>query len=564
MKLLNFCIGQIQTVQIGNEPVLTAHIKAPVVEPWLITDGGAEGDERAIHPDKIYAYSREGYDYWGNYLGVTPTRWPDGFFGENITLDKLDENELRVGDVFELGDEVRLVVAGARTPCAKLAWRLAQPRSFQKVFALSQRTGVYFGVLASGRVRPGDVARRVQHDETMPSVADVARFCAGHMTPPLEQLRRLLDCPHLSLTNRYLLVSKLEAAERAQAEAAGHWPGWRTFRIERIVEEAPEIKSFYLKPVDGKSLAIPRAGQFVKVKINPAEGEPITRMWSVSAYAHDMDAYRLTIRRQEGRGSRWMHDTGVGATVKLRPPAGNFVLDTGGFRPVILIAAGIGITPLIAMLQAHLARGPIAAPVFLVYGARTPTEQAFSREIAAIAAANPTVQVTNIYSRANDGANASGRITSQFLMKVFADVHVKLGETKISLPWFETDTYICGPGDFCHSIKDELVKLGANPDRTFIELFAHADLADDGNDIEAAEIRFVRSGISCHWNAEDGLSLLELAEQNGVAIASECRSGSCQTCKSRIVAGEVTASAGDGTALLCIGRPKTAMVSIEA
>ena len=127
MKLLNFCIGQIQTVQIGNEPVLTAHIKAPVAEPWLITDGGAEGDERAIHPDKIYAYSREGYDYWGNYLGVTPTRWPDGFFGENITLDKLDENELRVGDVLELGDEVRLVVAGARTPCAKLAWRLAHP-----------------------------------------------------------------------------------------------------------------------------------------------------------------------------------------------------------------------------------------------------------------------------------------------------------------------------------------------------------------------------------------------------------------------------------------------------
>ncbi len=87
-------------MRIGTEPVRTAHVKAPIPEPWLITSDGASGDERAAHPDKLYAYARSHYEYWGKYLGVDPGLWPDGYFGENLTFDSFDEEELRVGDVF--------------------------------------------------------------------------------------------------------------------------------------------------------------------------------------------------------------------------------------------------------------------------------------------------------------------------------------------------------------------------------------------------------------------------------------------------------------------------------
>ncbi|MDB5578660.1 MAG: hypothetical protein JWR80_3836, partial [Bradyrhizobium sp.] len=150
MKLLNFSIGQVRTIQVGSDVIRTAHIKAPVAEPWIVTPHGALGDERAVHPDKFYAFARTSYDYWGDHLAIDPRKWPDGFFGENLTLDDLDETDVRVGDVFMLGDSVKLVVSGARTPCVKLAWRLGQPRSFQKIFASSRRTGVYFGVLETG------------------------------------------------------------------------------------------------------------------------------------------------------------------------------------------------------------------------------------------------------------------------------------------------------------------------------------------------------------------------------------------------------------------------------
>src|SRR6202453_4971183 len=100
MKLLNFSTGRVQTVQINGEPVRTAHMKRPCKEPWLVTESGPVEDERAVHPDKIYAYARTGYRYWGEYLKVDTSAWADGFFGENLTFDIMDEDELRVGDVF--------------------------------------------------------------------------------------------------------------------------------------------------------------------------------------------------------------------------------------------------------------------------------------------------------------------------------------------------------------------------------------------------------------------------------------------------------------------------------
>ena len=561
MKLLNFCIGKVQTIQIGNESVRTAHVKGPVAEPWIITAEGAAGDERAVHPDKLYAYARNGYQHWGSHFQVDPSLWPDGFFGENLTFDVLDEDELRIGDVFQLGTQVRLVVAGPRNPCLKLSWRLGQPPTFQKIFQQSHHTGVYFGVLQAGQVRPGDLTHLIERDESMPNLSEVAHFAGGHTIPPLEPLRRVLDFQHLSKTIRHILHAKLDAAERAAASIEGRWRGWRDFTIERVVEEAPDIRSFYLRAEDGGRLCQPRAGQFVTVQMRNADGELITRCWSLSSHTYDMQHYRLTVRRQDGAGSNWLHRACAGGKVRLRPPAGEFVLDTGSFRPVVLIAAGIGVTPLLAMIHAHLARGETGAPIYLLYGARSPAHVAFRDELDALAAAHPSLHVTYVYSASDAGGRPAGRITLDLVMSVLADLHIMLGERRIPLPWFENDTYICGPGDFCAELQRQLVARGANADHIFHELFSSAPA--QSTDLESAEVHFCRSGLICTWRAEEDLTLLELAEREGVTVANECRAGACLSCRTKILEGAVTAVMDDGHALLCIGRPRTAVVALE-
>jgi ferredoxin-NADP reductase/MOSC domain-containing protein YiiM len=561
MKVLNFCIGKVQTVEIGKAPVRTAHVKAPIPEPWVITQDGALGDERAIHPDKIYAYARMGYDHWGEYLSVDPRTWPDGFFGENLTLDVLDEDDLRIGDVLAIGDEVRLAVAGPRNPCAKLSWRLGQPSTFQKIFQRSHRTGIYFAVVRPGRVRRGDAVRRVECESTMPSVATVAEFAAGHAIPPFEPLKRVLSYPNLSPTIRHILSAKRAAAERAAARAKGRWQGWRPFVVTRIVEEAPEIRSFYLRPSDDGALCVPRPGSFVTVQLRDAADNATTRCWSLSSYCHSMDHYRITVRRRTGPGSNQLHAIRVGDCVSLRAPVGQFVLDMGGYRPLVLIAAGIGVTPLLAMLQAHLARDATGVPVYLIYGARTPADAAFREELDSLGRAHPSLRVTYVYSRSDAGGRPAGRITLPLIIELLSDLHVMLGERRIPLPWYESDTYLCGPGDFCQRLKAEMAARGANPDHIFLESFSAQPAG--WTDLESAEIQFVRSGVRRTWRAEEDFTLLELAEQAGIRVTSDCRAGSCLTCKTRVIEGSVTTDLGDREALLCIGRPRTAFVKLD-
>lgn len=549
MRLLNVSTGRIRTVRIGGEEVRTAHVKTPAPEPWLITDEGAAGDERAVHPDKLYAFPRSHYDYWGKQLGVDPADWPDGFFGENLTFDTLDEDDVALGDVFELGDEVRLVVSGSRTPCVKLAWRLGQPRTFQRVFALSRRTGAYFGVLRPGRVRPGDVLRRVEREADLPSIAELCRFVADRDPPPLEPLRRVLAFKRLSPTIRLLLGAKRDAAERAATAREGGWPGWRPFHVSRIVEEAADVRSFELRPADGGALRVPKPGQHVAVRLRDPDGAAVTRAWSLSAYAHDMDRYRLTVRRQTGQGSTRLHALQEGDRVELRSPSGGFALDQGGYRPLVLVAAGIGVTPLMAMLQAHLLR-PGAAPAWLIYGARTPDDVVFRSDLQAMAAAHPALTTVFKYSRTDEGD--AGRIDADFVIGTLHDLHVVMNDHRIALPWYEGDMYLCGPGAFCETLKAELVARGGNADHIAFETFAAPPPED--TDVERAVVRFQRSGVVLEWRADAGESLLDLADAAGLSIPNDCRAGACRSCRTRVISGACTASA-EGEALLCIALP---------
>jgi len=558
MTLLSVSAGRLHAIQIGSEIVTTGHIKEVQPEPWIITGEGVAGDRRAVHPDTLYAFSREAYRHWGAQLGVDPARWPDGFFGENLTFDTLDERDLRVGDIFSLGEEVRLFVAGARNPCLKLSWRLGQPPSFQTLFAKSRHAGVYFGVEAGGQVRPGDRLERIHHDPAMPSVADVSDFLIDREPPPLEPLERLLAYPRLSGSNRMLLGGKRDAAERAMDLVEGRWPGWRDFTVQEVVDEAEEIRSVHLAPVDGGPLPRAKPGQFVTVELDDA-GETVRRSWSLSAFAFKPQTYRITVRRQEGRGSRRLHALNPGDRVRLSAPAGDFTLDMGSYRPLVLVAAGIGITPLKAMLDAHLSRQD-PPPVTLLYAGRTPAALAFREELEALAAARPDVSLTLLYSRADHPGALAGRITPERVIAALADLSIVVSGHCHRLPWFEAVIHVCGPGTLCEQLKDGLVARGANANHVLFEHFG-ATVAPSA--LAAAAVTFGASGISADWTIERNLSLLELAEAQGIAISNSCRSGTCLTCRSRILSGESTADLGDGTFLPCIARPKSPQMVVD-
>lgn len=560
MELLNVSAGSIHTVQIGTEVVRTGHIKSPVAQPWEITDQGVAGDQRAVHPDTLYAFARRGYDHWGAHLSVDPSRWPDGFFGENLTFDDFDEADLRIGDVFALGDEVRLFVAGARNPCNKLAWRLNQPATFQKLFARSRRAGVYFGVEQAGIVRSGDRLVRVRHDPTMPSIADVSAYIIDREPPPLLPLQRILAYDRLSPTNRLLLGGKLDAAERAADAVEGRWRGWRAFTVSGIVEETADIRSINFAPVDGGPLCLAKPGQFVTVRMDDGTDAPVTRAWSLSRSDDDQATYRVTVRRQDGVGSQRLHRLALGDSVMLRAPTGDFVLNRGSFRPVVLIAAGIGVTPLKAMLDAQLAR-PDAPAVRMLYAGRSPATVAFREELERLAQVHDKFELTMVYSQADEPGSVWGRITPELVIRQLQGMQIMIGGQRHDVPWYETDVYLCGPTELCRTLTEALVRRGANADRIFQELFTSAPL--ELVEVQEARIVFSRSDRTAIWRAGEDLSLLELAEDAGIDVPSSCRSGSCLSCRSTLLDGEATGSLGDGTVLPCIARPKTATLVLH-
>jgi ferredoxin-NADP reductase len=274
-----------------------------------------------------------------------------------------------------------------------------------------------------------------------------------------------------------------------------------------------------------------------------------------------MTHYRLTVRREQGPGSRWIHGCAMGNSVLLRAPSGDFTLDAGGFRPVVLIATGIGITPLLAMVHAHLARGPTGIPIYLIYGARTPADQAFRDELAALAAVHPVLHITYAYSRAHHEGRRAARITVDEVRAVLGDLHIMLGQHRVDQPWFENDTYLCGPADFCRELKEALVARGGNADRIRYEIFSAQPVLETW--LDEAEIHFARTKATGHWRADDDISVLEVAERLGIAVQSDCREGRCLTCRTRILEGEVTSMLPDGYGLLCISRPKTPRLVVD-
>ncbi|WP_321925425.1 pyridoxamine 5'-phosphate oxidase family protein [Burkholderia sp. BCC1998] len=339
----------------------------------------------------------------------------------------------------------------------------------------------------------------------------------------------------------------------APAPASSSPSSWRPLRIAKIVDEARAIRSFHFEAADGDALPAYEAGQHLTLRVAlPDEASPTIRSYTLSD-APGASHYRITVKR-EGRVSAWLHDHArAGMTLDAQMPRGRFTFDVASPRPAVLVSAGIGITPMIAMLRRALAADAPSRRVVFVHGARDTADRPFAAELTRIADADPRVSLHWFDSRPQrDGAARPGR--------------VDIAQLKRILPFDDYDFYLCGPAAFMRDMYDGLRALNVPDERIRFEAFGPSSVVRSATRAAGAPpaasvpVVFRRSARDAAWTPADG-TLLEFAEGRSVAVPSECRSGSCGTCATRVLSGAVDyvqshdAAIEPGCALLCVARP---------
>ena len=363
------------------------------------------------------------------------------------------------------------------------------------------------------------------------------------------------------LQERIALVAEQRRREREKSEAT--WNGYRKFRVVEKTPEADGVISFQLAPHDGKPLPRFQPGQYLtfQFKLSGAD-KPLIRCYSLSERPGIPDRYRVTIKRvPEGRISSHFHDhVQVGDIVDARAPAGQFCLDLEKQTPVVLVAGGVGVTPMLAMLNALSAEGR-PREVWFFYGVRNGAEQIMKAHLRELAGRFPSLRLQLCYSQPSEEDRATGAF--QHAERVSIDL------LKRTLPSNQFEFYLCGPAQMMSDLVEGLKKWGVADERIFFEAFGPATVRkpalETGSTTRVAvKIQFSRSNKTCAWNADAG-SLLDFAKQNGVAIEAGCRAGNCGTCLVALKSGEITylrepsIPVEAGSCLACVAVPKTAL-----
>lgn len=343
--------------------------------------------------------------------------------------------------------------------------------------------------------------------------------------------------------NSLMTGSWEQAQARLQAEALRH--AWRPLRVVRIEQESAHIRSFYLEPADGAGLPVFRAGQHLPIRLTlPGTGAPVIRTYSLSSAPSD-PFFRISVKR-DGRVSGYLHDQiQIGDLLETRAPQGNFLVDASERRPLVLLSAGVGVTPLLSMLREVVYEGKRIRRMrhtFFLQSARQLADLPFSKELEKLAAhGGEALSVMRLLSqpeadaRAGEDFELTGRIDISLLKAV--------------LPFDDFDFYLCGPGAFTQALYDSLRALRVSDERIHAETFGpstlqrQSDTAPSPLEQPAAAsgpvpVLFALSAKEARWTPGSG-SLLELAEGRGLSPEFSCRGGSCGTCKTRLISGQV-------------------------
>jgi ferredoxin-NADP reductase/MOSC domain-containing protein YiiM len=562
-RLVSVNVGMPKNVRWRGRTVYTGVWKTPVEGSVMVrrlnVDGDGQGDLAGHGGEQraVMVYQTESYDFWRTYLGRDDLE--PGHFGENFTVSGLDDDQVCIGDRYRIGDG-EFEVTQPRVTCFRVGVRLNEPE-MPNLLVSQHRPGFYLRVITEGRVRAGDDIVRTRRGRHELSVADVdALLYLPNRN--IAQLRKIVDVPALSPGWQQSFRDMLRAHETPAALPVGIKPGWNGFRplrVSAVRRESPQVLSIRMEADDRSPLPPPLPGQYLTVRI-PGAGEPAPlRSYSLSGDPSAGD-YRISVKREDhGLVSQWLHDhIAPGSVVESAAPRGDFYL-TDGSDPVVLISAGIGITPVLAMLHS-LAAVRSGRHIWWLHTTRNRETHAFAAEVATLIESLPHARKLVSYTQTR------GRLSRSAI-------------AALNLPP-DAAVYLCGPMQFMTDMRDALTAAGLGATRIHTELFGALPPINPGIVDGAARkrphspagtpgtgpsITFARSGLTVNWSADYG-NILDLADACDVPTRFSCRSGVCHVCETGVVAGTATyvesplEKPNEATVLICSAAPETDLV----
>jgi MOSC domain-containing protein YiiM/ferredoxin-NADP reductase len=534
-KVVSLNVGEPRLVTYRGMSFHTGIFKKPVDQPLTLKKLNFAGDGQAdlsAHGgiDKaVYCYPLEHYDFWRREIGRADL--PMGQFGENVTTAGLLENELRIGDILRMGTAV-VQVSEPRIPCYKLVMRMDAGSDFSVRFLAANRTGFYCRVLEEGVVKRSDAITLLSSDTSSPTVHEVIAATQFADRDPVA-LRRVVRARDISAKWRSRVRRMIDAEVRRRIETTS--PPTAAMRVEKTVTETNDIVSIWLRPDADARMFDALPGQYLTI-VWP---DGFKSTYSLSAL-FPAQRCRITvklIRKGQdalGRSSARIAALKAGDILTVERPRGNFHPDLDDDTPLVLAGAGIGVTPIMSMLD-HATRSG-RRDVFAAFGMRRPGEHPLASELADLVAERRQLRARVAYSRLNGAPPMPGLPAPKHRRLTAADL----------LPYAAAplaEVFLCGPGEFIRQMHDGLVEAGVSPVNIRYEAFGPSTLLPARTmpaDPQAAfKVAFTRSHMDVVWTPASG-TLLNLAEAAGVSPVFGCRAGSCGLCRIAISEGSVS------------------------
>ena len=484
-QLLSVNVGLPRDIAWRGKTVYTAIWKDSVQGRRMVQrlniDGDGQGDLMGHGGEHraVFVYQMDSYRYWQERLGRSDFTY--GQFGENFTVDGLSDDEVCVGDRYRIG-EALFEVTQPRVTCYRVGIRMNEPR-MAALLTSSGKPGFYFRVLQEGEVEAGDEIVKVADGPERMTVAEINAllYLPGHSR---QQLERALRIPALSAGWRTSFQAFLQQ-ESSGGPMTGNpglapesgsppaWPGFRPLRVSRIDRESSSVISLLLVPADGRPLVAAQPGQFVVLRLRPkSDAPPLLRSYSLSD-TPSADHYRVSIKQElNGVASTYVHNhVRVGETLDVSAPRGSFTLRSDD-RPIVLLSAGVGATPVLAMLHA-LAAEASPRQVWWLHGARSRDDHSFAQESRGLVQALPHSHSRILYSR----PGPDDRLGLEF------DATGRLGIPvldELGVPR-DADFYLCGPSAFLQDLSSGLTAWGVAADRVHMEIFGPGESMTPGD-----------------------------------------------------------------------------------
>jgi ferredoxin-NADP reductase/MOSC domain-containing protein YiiM/ferredoxin len=578
--LLSVNVGMPKNVSWHGKTVYTGVWKEPVAGPRMVRrlniDGDGQGDTNGHGGEQraVFVYQVQSYEHWQRHFGRDDLSY--GNFGENLTVDGLPDDEVCIGDRYRIG-EAEFEVTQPRVTCYRVGMRLGEPE-LPALLVSHHRPGFYMRVITEGRIQAGDEIVKTRSGPGALSVADTDAllYLPGR---DRAKLQVALTIPALSPGWQGSFRDLLAAPEGDGAapspdpgpatQTGPAWPAFRKLRVTKVARESEAVCSIYLTAADGTALPAARAGQYLTLRVSGAGQPAPVRSYSLSSAADD-GTYRISVKQEpHGVASGYLNrELGTGAILDVAAPRGDFTLGDGA-GPVLLISAGIGVTPVLSMLH-QLAAARSQRDIWWLYGARGPREHPFASEAHALLASLPHAREYVFYSAAplperRRAHAAAGRLTKEAL----SGLAVPPGAS----------AYICGPASFMADMRDALTAMRLDQAAIHTELFGALASINPGIVGQASKpphqppgppgqgplVTFARSGITVPFGDGWG-SVLDLADACDVPTRWSCRSGVCHTCVTPLLSGDIAYAPvplelpADGQVLICCASPGTDIV----